>query len=96
MQGGGGQISEFEASLVYRVNSRTASTTQRKPVSKNKTNKQTNKKQKQTKNKKQKTTKQNKTKQKGINPFTLNSEQGMLEAGQLLQHSFPVPLMHSL
>jgi hypothetical protein len=34
--GRGRQISEFEASLVYRVNSRTARATQRKPVSKNK------------------------------------------------------------
>jgi hypothetical protein len=31
------QISEFEASLVYRVSSRTARATQRNPVSKNKT-----------------------------------------------------------
>jgi hypothetical protein len=36
------QISEFEASLVYRVSSRTAKATQRNPVSKTK-NKQTNK-----------------------------------------------------
>jgi hypothetical protein len=38
---------EFEASLVYKVSSRTARATQRNPVSKNKnkqTNKQTNKK----------------------------------------------------
>jgi hypothetical protein len=48
--GRGRWISEFEASLVYRVSSRTARATQRNPVSKNK---QTNKKQK-TKNKKQK------------------------------------------
>ena len=35
------QISEFEASLVYRVSSRTATATQRNPVLKNKqTNKQ--------------------------------------------------------
>jgi hypothetical protein len=37
--GGGGkgrQISEFKASLVYRVSSRTARATQRNPVSKNK------------------------------------------------------------
>jgi hypothetical protein len=40
------QISEFEASLVYKVSSRTVRTTQRNPVSKNKT-KQKNKKQKQ-------------------------------------------------
>jgi hypothetical protein len=38
-------ISEYEASLVYRVSSRTARTIQRNPVSKNqKTNKQTNQK----------------------------------------------------
>jgi hypothetical protein len=44
----GRQISEFEASLVYKVSSRTAKATQRNPVSKNKT----------------KQTKQNKTKTK--------------------------------
>jgi hypothetical protein len=40
------QISEFNASLVNKVSSRTAKATQRNPVSKNKnkTNKQTNKK----------------------------------------------------
>jgi hypothetical protein len=35
--GGFLRISEFEASLVYKVNSRTARATQRKRVSKNKT-----------------------------------------------------------
>ena len=35
--GRGRQISEFKTSLVYRVSSRTASVTQRNPVSKNKT-----------------------------------------------------------
>jgi hypothetical protein len=39
--GRGRWISEFEASLVYRVSSRTARATQKNPVSKNKT-KQTN------------------------------------------------------
>jgi hypothetical protein len=40
----GRQISEFEASLVYKVSSRTARGIQRNPVSKNsKTNKQTKK-----------------------------------------------------
>jgi hypothetical protein len=41
--GRGRRISEFEASLVYKVTSRTARTIQRNPVSKNrnKTNKQT-------------------------------------------------------
>jgi hypothetical protein len=37
--GRGRWISELEASLVYRVSSRTARATQRNPVSKNKTNK---------------------------------------------------------
>jgi hypothetical protein len=50
--GRGRQISEFEASLVYRMSSRTARATQRNPVLKNKI------KQNKTKNK----TKQNKTK----------------------------------
>jgi hypothetical protein len=45
--GRGRRISEFEASLVYRVSSRTARATQRNPVLKNKT--------------KQNKTKQNKT-----------------------------------
>jgi hypothetical protein len=36
MGGRGRRISEFEASLVYRVSSRTARVTQRNPVSKNK------------------------------------------------------------
>jgi hypothetical protein len=50
--GRGRRISEFEASLVYKVSSRAARTTQRNPVSKNKD-----------KNKKQSKTKQ-KTKKK--------------------------------
>jgi hypothetical protein len=37
----GGGFFEFEASLVYRVSSRTARVTQRNPVSKTQTNKQT-------------------------------------------------------
>jgi hypothetical protein len=44
--GRGRWISEFEASLVYKVSSRTARATQRNPISNkqtNKTNKQTNK-----------------------------------------------------
>jgi hypothetical protein len=53
--GKGRWISEFEASLVYKVSSRTARATQRNPVSKNKT--------KQNKTKQNKT-KQNKTKKK--------------------------------
>jgi hypothetical protein len=43
--GRGRQNSEFEASLIYRVSSRTARATQRNPVSKNK-NKQTKKERK--------------------------------------------------
>jgi hypothetical protein len=41
--GRGRWISEFEASLVYRVSSRTARATQRNPVSKNQNQKQTKK-----------------------------------------------------
>jgi hypothetical protein len=52
--GRGRWISEFEASLVYKVSSRTARAIQRNPVSKNKTNKQNETK--------QKTPKQNKMK----------------------------------
>jgi hypothetical protein len=37
--GRGRRISEFEASLVYRVSSRTARATQRNPISKNKNHK---------------------------------------------------------
>jgi hypothetical protein len=48
--GRGRQISEFEASLAYKVSSRTARAIQRNPVSKQTNKKQTNK---QTKNKKQ-------------------------------------------
>jgi hypothetical protein len=42
--GRGSQISEFEASLFYRVSSRTARATQRNPVSKNKKEKKKKKK----------------------------------------------------
>ena len=41
------QISEFEASLVYKVSSRTARATQRNPVLKNQKNKKINKNQQQ-------------------------------------------------
>jgi hypothetical protein len=44
--GRGRQISEFEASLVYRVCSRTARAIQRNPVSKNKTKQNKKKKEK--------------------------------------------------
>jgi hypothetical protein len=50
-------ISEFEASLVYRVSSRTARAPQRKPVSKNQT-----KKKKKRKKKKKKRNKEHKEK----------------------------------
>ena len=40
--GRGRQISEFEASLVYKVSSRTARPIQRNPVSKNKTKQESN------------------------------------------------------
>jgi hypothetical protein len=43
---GGRQISEFEASLVYKVSSRIARAIQRNPVSEKQTNKQTSKKEK--------------------------------------------------
>jgi hypothetical protein len=49
--GRGRQISEFEASLVYKVSSRTARAIQRNPVLKNKKKKQKNKTNKQTKTK---------------------------------------------
>jgi hypothetical protein len=44
--GRGRWISEFEASLVYRVSSRTARATQRNPVSKNQKKKKRKKKEK--------------------------------------------------
>jgi hypothetical protein len=47
----GRQISEFEASLVYKVSSRTARAIQRNPVSKNKTKQKTKKKKKKKKKK---------------------------------------------
>jgi hypothetical protein len=61
----GRQISEFEASLVYRVSPRTARATQRNPVSKKKTTtttktKNKNKNKIKTKNKKKKERKKEK------------------------------------
>jgi hypothetical protein len=61
IRGRGRQISEFKASLVYKVIFRTARAIQRNPISKNKkqkTNKQT---------KKKRTTTKKKTKKKDIN-----------------------------
>jgi hypothetical protein len=67
--GRGRQISEFEASLVYRVSSRTARTIQRNPVSKRKKKeKRTEKKRK--KERKQKCIKQN-SKFRGLGLFIL-------------------------
>jgi hypothetical protein len=61
--GRGRQISEFEASLVYKVSSRTARATQKNPVSKNKTTQHKTKQNNNNKNpflkKKQKTKKNN-------------------------------------
>jgi hypothetical protein len=48
--GRGRQISEFKASVDYKVSSRTARAIHRNPVPKNKTNKETKTKNKQTKN----------------------------------------------
>jgi hypothetical protein len=59
--GRGRQISEFEASLVYEVSSRTARAIQRNPVS-TKQNKTKQNKTKQNKTKQTNKTKQNKTK----------------------------------
>ena len=60
--GRGRQISEFEASLVYRVSSRTARVTQRDPVSK----KPKNPKNK-NKNKKKQTNKKKRLRQRSVN-----------------------------
>jgi hypothetical protein len=54
LRGRGRRISEFEASLVYRVSSRTARVTQRNPVSKTTTTTTKKKKQKNKKTKKKK------------------------------------------
>jgi hypothetical protein len=52
LRGRGRQISEFKASLVYRVSSKTAKAIQRNPFSKNKNkNKYKNKNKQKTKNK---------------------------------------------
>jgi hypothetical protein len=60
--GRGRQISEFEASLVYRVSSRTARATQRNTVSKEQQQQQQQKKTKNKKQKKQKKKRKNKIK----------------------------------
>jgi hypothetical protein len=67
------KISEFEASLVYGVISRTARTTQTYPLSKHKTNKQTNKNQKK-KTKKQQQQKKKKPKEQNKTTKMMHSE----------------------
>jgi hypothetical protein len=62
--GRGRQISEFEASLVYRVSSRTARAIQRIPVSKQNKTKQNKTKQNKTKTKNKKKKKKEKRKRK--------------------------------
>ena len=63
LRGRGRQISEFEASLVYRVSSRTARGIQRDPVlKKNAKNKQTNKQRTKRKKEKEKRKKRKKRK----------------------------------
>jgi hypothetical protein len=52
--GRGRRISEFKASLIYKVSSRTAKATQRNPVSKNKTKQKTKQKKKKKKERKEK------------------------------------------
>ena len=64
---GGGQISEFEASLVYKVRSRTARATQRNPVSK----KEKKRKEKKRKDKKRKEKKRKEKKRKERKMFTM-------------------------
>jgi hypothetical protein len=65
--GRGRWISEFKASLVYRVSSRTARAIQRHPASKNK-NQKTNIKTKKKKKKKKNLTQKNKNKRKLSEP----------------------------
>jgi hypothetical protein len=77
--GRGRQISEFEASLVYRVSSRTARATQRNPVSKKNTkNKKQNKttttkKQQQQPKKKEKKKKKKKRKSVALDRTTIGN-----------------------
>jgi hypothetical protein len=70
--GRGKQISEFEASLVYKVSSRTARAIQRNPVSKTKQNKtkiKTKQNQKQTNKQTKNNMKKSKDVQKRFFPF---------------------------
>jgi hypothetical protein len=68
--GRGSQISEFKASLVYRVNSRTARAAQRNPVSK----KQQKQKRQKNKTKQKNQNKQKKEKKKQKQVFLQTSE----------------------
>jgi hypothetical protein len=81
--GRGRRISEFEASLVYKVSSRTARAIQRNSVSKkqNKTKQktQTNKQKTKQKNKPKKK-KKKKRKEKGVEELLLGSRGGMHSA----------------
>jgi hypothetical protein len=62
--GRGRWISEFEASLVYKVSSRTARATQRNPVSENQKKKKTKKQKKKKKKKERKKRKRKRKKRK--------------------------------
>jgi hypothetical protein len=75
--GRGRQISEFEASLVYKVSSRTARAIQRNPVSK--TNKQTKKK--------NKTKTRNKKKEKRKEVLNLKTDTGTFERFLQTRHT---------
>jgi hypothetical protein len=80
--GRGRQISEFEASLVYTVCSRTARAIQRNPVSKNKKKKKNKPMQKQTNQKKKKKKKKTVRLSEVMYPF--NPRAGETEMGGLL------------
>jgi hypothetical protein len=84
--GRGRQISEFKASLVYKVSSRSARATQRSPVSKNKTKQ--NKKQKNKQTKKPKQTK-NLIKKKKKKNYEQQITQIHRTRNCCVRHSFP-------
>jgi hypothetical protein len=90
--GRGRRISEFEASLVYRVSSRTARAIQRNPVSRK--TKQTNQTDKQKPpNTKQNKTKQNKTKQNQTLGLEMAQQLRPLLLSQRTQVQFPVSIL---
>jgi hypothetical protein len=80
--GRGRWISKFEASLVYKVSSRTARATQGNPVSKNqKTKKQKNQKTKNQKQQQQQQKKTNQTKKKQMKmPHAVRNKHKLLRA----------------